>query len=160
MAGGMEAEHDFGTRRTLDAQALGADRHAAVGADLERGADAPNIGPPGAARGGTQDGAFFLLGPFPGALGGSGAVPDGFRARCEDGATRRCAGWRFPFRQCVRWRNRPGVGPARIGVRVRLLLGLMTSSRLCGYDRKVGLTNSDVQNLGKTKKPSVESFYG
>ena len=36
MAGGMEAEDDFVSRRFFDAQALAADGHATIGADLER----------------------------------------------------------------------------------------------------------------------------
>ena len=68
MAGGMEAEHHLGTRGPFDAEALGADGNAAVGADPERGAEAPNIGPPGAARGWTQNGPLFFLGEFPGPL--------------------------------------------------------------------------------------------
>ena len=56
MAGGMEAQNDLGARRTFDAEALGADGHAAIRADLERRADAPNIGPRGKA-------AIILRGP-------------------------------------------------------------------------------------------------
>ena len=70
MAGGMEAENDLGAWRTIDAQALGSDRHATVGADFECGADTPNIRPPRAARGGAQDGPFLLLGEFPSLLWG------------------------------------------------------------------------------------------
>ena len=66
MAGGMEAEDYLGAWGPFDAQALGADRHATVGAHLEGGADTPNIRPPRAARGGAQDGALFLFGEFPG----------------------------------------------------------------------------------------------
>ena len=64
----MEAQDYLGARRTFDAQALGADRHAAVGADLEGCAETPNIRPPRAARGGAQDGPLFFLGEFPGLL--------------------------------------------------------------------------------------------
>ena len=64
----MEAENDFGPRGAFDAEALGANRNPAIGADLEGGAYAPNIRPPGAARGWAQDGAFFFLGQFPGLL--------------------------------------------------------------------------------------------
>src|ERR1035441_1657453 len=56
MAGGMEAENDFGTRGTLDAEALGADGNAAIRADPEGRADAPNIRPPRATRGWAEDG--------------------------------------------------------------------------------------------------------
>ena len=78
MAGGMEAEDYLGARRTFDAQALGADRHAAVGANLEGRADTPNIRPPRAARGGAQDGAFFLLGEFPSMFRGHAQFAMGF----------------------------------------------------------------------------------
>ena len=54
MAGGMEAEDYLGARGPFDAQALGADRHAAVGADLECRADTPNIRPRGR-RGRARD---------------------------------------------------------------------------------------------------------
>ena len=70
MAGGMEAEDYLGAWGSLDAQALGADRHTAVGADLECRANTPNMGPPRASRGWAQDGAVFLLGEFPGVLWG------------------------------------------------------------------------------------------
>ena len=70
MAGGMETEDYLGARGAFDAQALSADRHAAVGADLEGCAETPNIRPPRAARGGAQDGALFLLGEFPGLFRG------------------------------------------------------------------------------------------
>ena len=78
MAGGMEAQDYLGTRGTFDAQALGTDRHAAVGADLEGCADTPNIRPPRAARGGAQDGALFLLGEFPGLFRGHAQFAMGF----------------------------------------------------------------------------------
>jgi len=78
MAGGMEAENYLGARGSFDAQALGADRHAAVGADLECRADTPNIRPPRAARGGAQDGALFLLGEFPGSFRGHAQFAMGF----------------------------------------------------------------------------------
>jgi hypothetical protein len=61
MAGGMEAKDYFGTRETFDAQTLGADGHATIGADFEGGADTPNIRPPGAARGGAQDGNWVRI---------------------------------------------------------------------------------------------------
>ena len=70
MAAGMEAQHYPGARGTLDTEALGADGNAAIGADLERRADTPNIRPPRAARGGAQDGPFLLLGEFPSLLWG------------------------------------------------------------------------------------------
>ena len=70
MAGRMEAEDYFAARGTFDSEALGADGNAAVGADPERGAEAPNIGPPRAARGWAQDGPLFFFGEFPGPLRG------------------------------------------------------------------------------------------
>jgi len=66
----MEAEHDFGARRPFNAKALGTDGNPAVSADLEGGAEAPNIRPPRAARGWAQHGAFFFFGQFPGTLRG------------------------------------------------------------------------------------------
>jgi hypothetical protein len=78
MAGGMEAEDYLGARGPFDAQALGADRHAAVGADLECRANAPNIRPPRTARGGAQDGPFFLLGEFPSLFRGQAQFAMGF----------------------------------------------------------------------------------
>ena len=66
----MEAQHYPGARGTFDPEALGADGNAAIGTDLERSADTPNIRPPRAARGGAQDGALFLFGEFPGLLRG------------------------------------------------------------------------------------------
>ena len=70
MAGGMEAENDFGPWGTFDAEALGANGNPAIGADLERGAYAPDLRPPGAARGWAQDRPFFFLGPLPGSWRG------------------------------------------------------------------------------------------
>ena len=78
MAGGMEAEDYLGAWGSLDAQALGADRHTAVGADLECRAETPNIRPPRAARGGAQDGALFLFGEFPGLFRGHAQFAMGF----------------------------------------------------------------------------------
>ena len=60
VAGRMEAEDDFGAGRYFEAHALCADRHAAIGAGLDEGAEAPNKRPPRAAGGWAQDGA---LGP-------------------------------------------------------------------------------------------------
>ena len=70
MAGGMEAEHHLGPRGPFDAEALNADGNAAVGTDPEGGAEAPNIGPLGAAWGRAQHGPLFFLGEFPGPLWG------------------------------------------------------------------------------------------
>lgn len=70
MACGVKAEHYFGAWRPFNAEALGADGNAAVSPDLEGRADAPNIRPPWAARGWSQNGAFFFFGQFPGPLRG------------------------------------------------------------------------------------------
>ena len=78
MACGMEAENDFGAWRTFDAEAVGADGDSAVGPDLERRADAPNIRPPRAARSWAQHGAFFFYGLFPSALRGHAQFAVGF----------------------------------------------------------------------------------
>jgi len=78
MAGGMEAEDYLGARGTFDAQALGADGHAAVGADLERRADTPNIRPPRATRGWAQDRTLLLFGEFPGLFRGHAQFAMGF----------------------------------------------------------------------------------
>jgi len=69
-AGRMKAQNHLGAWRTFHAEALGADGHAPIGADLHGRAEAPNIGPPRAARGGAQDGAPFFLGQIPGLLRG------------------------------------------------------------------------------------------
>ena len=66
----MEAENDFGTVGIFQADALGSDGNATVGADLEAGADAPNIRPPRALGCGSQHGTFFFFGQLPGALWG------------------------------------------------------------------------------------------
>ena len=78
MAAGMEAQHHLGARGTFDTEALGADGNAAIGADLERSADTPNIRPPRAARGWAQDGPLFFLGEFPGLLRGHAQFAMGF----------------------------------------------------------------------------------
>ena len=70
MACGMEAQNDLGARGMFDPEALSADGNAAIGADFDGGTETPNIRPPWAARGCAQDGSFFLLGQFPGSLGG------------------------------------------------------------------------------------------
>ena len=69
MTGGMEAKHDLAGGWSLDAHALGADGHASVGADFEKGAHAPDIIPPWAAWCWTQHGTFFFFGIIPGSLG-------------------------------------------------------------------------------------------
>jgi len=70
MARGMEAENDLGARRAFDAEALDADGNTTVGADLQSGANTPNIRPPGAARGWAQDRAFCFHGEVPSFLWG------------------------------------------------------------------------------------------
>lgn len=54
----------------FETNALSADGNASIGSDFERSPKAPNIRPPGAARGRPQDGALLLLGDVPGGLGG------------------------------------------------------------------------------------------
>ena len=78
VAGRMEAEDDFGAGRCFEAHALCADRHAAIGADLDEGAEAPNKGPPRAAGGWAQDGALGPPGAVPGLLGGHAQFAMGF----------------------------------------------------------------------------------
>jgi len=68
MAAGVETQNDFCARRSFDAQALCTDWNAAIGADLNGGANTPNIRPPGATRGRAQDGALFFFCQFPGLL--------------------------------------------------------------------------------------------
>ena len=69
MPRGMEAQNDPGAWRTFDPQTLAADGNAAIGADLQGGANTPNIGPPGARGGWAQDRPFFFPGELPGFLG-------------------------------------------------------------------------------------------
>src|SRR5437867_2336429 len=66
MARGMEAEHDFASGRFFEAQPLSADGDAAVGADPDRCAYAPNVVPPWAAWDGAHHRTVFLLGLVPG----------------------------------------------------------------------------------------------
>lgn len=70
VAGGMEAEDDFVSRRFFDAQTLAANGDAAISADFERGAHAPDVRPPGTAGRGAQNGSFFFFGEVPGARRG------------------------------------------------------------------------------------------
>ena len=65
----VEAEDSFGTRSRLDAEELGTDRHAAIGADLDVGAQAPDKGPPGAIGHRTQNGAVLFEREVPSLLG-------------------------------------------------------------------------------------------
>src|ERR1017187_389251 len=65
----MPAEYHLGFGRFFDSQALHADGHAAIAADLDEGAHAPHSYiPPGATWGWPQDGAFFFAGLIPGPL--------------------------------------------------------------------------------------------
>ena len=64
----MQAEHDLGGGGSFDAQALRADGHAAIGADLQDRAHAPHVVPPSTAWGPTDHGASFLEGLIPGPL--------------------------------------------------------------------------------------------
>src|ERR1019366_4827201 len=65
----MVAEDQFSGGRSLDPEELGTDGHAAIRADFDGSAHAPDEGPPGAAWGRTQDAAFLLLSAGPGLLG-------------------------------------------------------------------------------------------
>lgn len=70
MAARMQAKDDGAAGRFFHAQALGANGHATVAADFDRGAHAPDVGPPGTTGSGSQDGAIFFLGLVPGAQRG------------------------------------------------------------------------------------------
>ena len=70
VAVGVDSAGDGGAAGALDAQAGGADGDAAVGADFGLGAEAPDGGPPGAVRGGAQDGTLFPERQIPGGLRG------------------------------------------------------------------------------------------
>ena len=65
MAGGVLAQNNFGARCRIEAETLRGDGNSAIGADLDGSANAPDEGPPRAARHGPQDGAFFLLCQIP-----------------------------------------------------------------------------------------------
>ncbi len=65
----MLTEHDSGTGKRFDADAMRAGGHEALSVDVDGGAQAPNKRPPGAVGFGAQDGAFFLEGQVPGLLG-------------------------------------------------------------------------------------------
>ena len=78
MARGMEAEGHLGPDGKFDSEALGGNRHATIGTDFEGGAKTPNIGPPGAARGRTQDGTFCFFGEVPSLLRGEEQFAVGF----------------------------------------------------------------------------------
>ena len=68
MAGGMEAQNDFGTAGIFEAEALWADGNTSIGADFDGGANTPNVRPPRTSGDGAQNGAFFLLGAVPSLL--------------------------------------------------------------------------------------------
>src|SRR5271155_3856578 len=68
MARRMEAQNHFGPPGMFDAEALRADGNAAIGADFDGGANAPNIRPPSTSGGRAQDGSIFFLGAVPGFL--------------------------------------------------------------------------------------------
>ena len=70
MAGGMQAQNDFATGRLFDPQPLRADRDAAIGADGQWRAHAPDIVPPRAARDRPHYGTVFFPGLIPGVLRG------------------------------------------------------------------------------------------
>ena len=78
VAVGMEAKHYLAARGSFHSQPLRADGHAAIGADVQGGAHAPHIMPPGAARCWTQSGALFLASLIPGALGSLAQFPMDF----------------------------------------------------------------------------------
>ena len=66
----MEAEDNGGTLGVFESNALVTDGNPSIGTDFERSPKAPNIRPPGAARGRPEDGSLLLLGNVPRALGG------------------------------------------------------------------------------------------
>ena len=78
MAGGMEAEHDFGAGRSFQTQALGADGDAPVGADFDGGAHAPDVRPPGAVWGWPERRTVFLPSLVPSPLRGLAQFPVDF----------------------------------------------------------------------------------
>ena len=65
----MEAEDDGGPSWMFESNALGADGNTSVGSDFQRGPQAPDIRPPRASRGGSQDGTLLLFGDVPSPLG-------------------------------------------------------------------------------------------
>lgn len=66
VAVGMEAVDEAGAWRSLDAETAGACGDAAIWRDGDRGAEAPDVGPPRAAGSWPQRRAAFLLGGLPG----------------------------------------------------------------------------------------------
>jgi hypothetical protein len=70
VAGSVEAENDFRALGIFKSNALGSDRNAAIGTDLDVGSKAPNIRPPGAFGCGSHHGTLFFFCQIPGALRG------------------------------------------------------------------------------------------
>ena len=58
MAGGMQAQDDFGAGWGFEAEAFGANGDTAIVADFDLGADAPDLRPPRTAGHGAQPRAF------------------------------------------------------------------------------------------------------
>jgi hypothetical protein len=78
VSAGMAAMDDFGGGRGLDAQAFGADGHPPVGSDFDVGSLRPDVWPPGALGGGSQNASFFGQRFFPGFLRGHVQLAVGF----------------------------------------------------------------------------------
>lgn len=70
MAARMEAEDDGGFLGMFESNPLGTDVNTVIGTDFEGGPQAPNLGPPRAARGWPQDRAVLLAGQIPRPLTG------------------------------------------------------------------------------------------
>ncbi len=70
VAVGADAAGDGGAAGAFDAEACGADGDAPIGGDFGLGAEAPDIGAPGAVEGWAEDGALFLEHKVPGGLRG------------------------------------------------------------------------------------------
>ena len=69
VAAGVMTEDDLVSGQGFDPEALGADRHAAIGADFDFDAFTPDKGPPRTARDRAQGGALFFPSGVPGLLG-------------------------------------------------------------------------------------------
>jgi hypothetical protein len=63
MASRVQTKYDLGSRWFFDVETLGANGHAAIGADLQEYAEAPDIIPPGTGGNRLQGGQVFLFGP-------------------------------------------------------------------------------------------------
>ena len=74
----VEAAGDGRAAGAFDAETLGADGDAPIGADFGLGALAPDGGPPGAVWGGAQDGALSLESQIPGGLRGGAQLAVAF----------------------------------------------------------------------------------